>query len=51
MGEDIKPVMSYISNNYLTSDLIYVYYGAGPAFKFYAPQYGFVNTNILSVFF
>lgn len=40
MGEHIKPVMAYISKNYLDTDLIYVYYGAVPAFEFYKSQYG-----------
>jgi hypothetical protein len=47
MGSNIKPTMAYISNNYLSGDLIYVYYGAGPAFKFYVPQYGFVNKKYI----
>jgi hypothetical protein len=41
MGEHIKPVMSYVRDNYLSSDQIYVYHGAGPAFMYYGPQYGF----------
>src|SRR5271157_431134 len=41
MGEDIKPVLSYIRENYQSTDLIYVYYSAYPAFEFYAPAYGF----------
>lgn len=41
MGEHIKPVMSYISENYFSDDLIYVYYGARPAFEFYMSLYGF----------
>jgi hypothetical protein len=38
--EDIKPVMAYIAENYQNTDLIYVFYGAAPAFRFYAPAYG-----------
>ena len=41
LGEHIKPVMSYISENRLSGDLIYLYYAAEPAFRFYAPLYGF----------
>jgi hypothetical protein len=41
MREDIKPVMSYVQEHKLNNDLVYVYYGAMPAFDFYAPQYGF----------
>jgi len=47
MGEDIKPVMSYISGNCLSTDLIYVYYGANPAFEFYAPLYGLDRNNYI----
>jgi 4-amino-4-deoxy-L-arabinose transferase-like glycosyltransferase len=39
MGEHIKPVMEYIQGNYHSGDLIYVYYGARPAFEFYMPFY------------
>jgi hypothetical protein len=45
MGEDIKPVMSYMSEKSLSTDLIYVYYGADPAFEFYAPLYGLDRKN------
>jgi len=41
MSEHIKPVMAYLSQSRLRTDLIYVYYGAKPAFEFYAPLYGF----------
>ena len=41
MREEIKPVMSYVHSHKLGNDLIYVYYGAMPAFNYYAPQYGF----------
>jgi len=33
--------MSYLSQGYQSTDLIYVYIGAEPAFAFYAPLYGF----------
>jgi hypothetical protein len=41
MREDIKPVMFYLHNHKLNNDRIYVYYGAVPAFDYYAAQYGF----------
>jgi hypothetical protein len=47
LGEHIKPVMSYMSENYLSTDLIYVYYGAAPAFEFYAPLYGFDRNDYI----
>ncbi len=41
LGEHIKPAMSYLSQGYQDTDLIYLYIGAEPAFAFYAPLYGF----------
>ncbi|MGB8212211.1 MAG: glycosyltransferase family 39 protein [Anaerolineales bacterium] len=43
MGEDIKPVMLYVSENKLSNDMIYVYHGAVPAYLFYAPSYDGLN--------
>jgi hypothetical protein len=39
-GEDIKPVVSYVKQRWSDGDFLYVYYGAVPAFKYYAPFYG-----------
>jgi len=39
-GEDIKPVMAYLDQQRRPGDAIYVYYGALPAFEYYAPFYG-----------
>jgi len=41
LGEHIKATMSYMRERYLSTDVIYVYYGARPGFEFYAPVYGF----------
>jgi hypothetical protein len=41
MTEHLKPVMSYVSEHRLAGDGVYVYYGAMPAFTYYAPSYGF----------
>jgi len=38
--EDIKPVMEYLQQNKTSADLVYVYYGAEFAFRYYAPFYG-----------
>ncbi len=38
MGEDIKPVISYMTQHKLSSDTIYVYYSAVSGFRYYAPQ-------------
>jgi hypothetical protein len=39
MGEHIEPAMSYITQHRLDQDSIYVYYGAQPAFRYYAPHF------------
>jgi multisubunit Na+/H+ antiporter MnhB subunit len=39
VGEDVKAVMSYLRNERLETDEIYVYYGAAPSFRYYAPFY------------
>ena len=46
-AEHIKPTMEYLHNQRKDSDLIYVYYGAVPAFQFYAPKYRLSLDNIL----
>ena len=40
-GEDIKPTMSYLEQNRLPSDIIYIYFAAIPAFEYYASAFGF----------
>jgi hypothetical protein len=47
MGEDIKPVLRYISENRHPEDITYVYYGSAPAFDYYAPFYGLEDANVL----
>ena len=47
MGEHIKPVMAYLRENYQKDDLIYLYYAAEPAFKFYSPMYGFDSDDYI----
>ncbi|GAB4434813.1 MAG: hypothetical protein Kow002_21590 [Anaerolineales bacterium] len=39
--EHIKPTMSYLKEHYRKDDKIYVYYFTEPAFRFYAPKFGF----------
>jgi hypothetical protein len=38
-AEHIKPTMEYLRDHRKDGDLIYIYYNAGPAFRFYAPKY------------
>jgi hypothetical protein len=40
MREDIKPVLAYLQQHKRDTDFIYVYYGADPAFEYYAPAFG-----------
>jgi hypothetical protein len=47
MGEHLKPVMAYIRENYLSTDLIYVYYGGSPAWEYYMPSYGFDQSDYI----
>ncbi len=41
LREHIVPVMQYVSERKQAGDAVYVYYGAVPAFRFYAPRIGF----------
>lgn len=47
MGEHIKPVLAYLHENRLSTDLSYVYYGAIPAFEFYRSLYGFDHSDYI----
>ena len=38
--EDMKPVLSHVRDHRLPGDSVYVYYGAGPAMRFYGGNYG-----------
>jgi hypothetical protein len=45
--EDIKPVLSYIQQQWQEGDQIYVYASAARAFRYYGPRYGFAETDTL----
>lgn len=45
MREHIRPVVEYVSQNKRSTDIVYVYYGAKFAFKYYAPLYGFADSD------
>jgi hypothetical protein len=47
LREHIKPVMAYLADKRLRTDLIYVYYGAVPAFSFYMPVFGFDHGDFI----
>jgi len=40
-GEEIKPIIEYAKQGYQPGDILYVYYSAYPAFKYYSDKYGF----------
>jgi hypothetical protein len=39
--------MEYLRDHRRDGDLIYIYYNAGPAFRFYAPKYGLASGDYL----
>lgn len=45
--EDLRPVLTYIQENWQTGDTLYVYYPAQYAFRYYGEQYGFDLTEAL----
>lgn len=38
--EELRPVARYVARHRRAGDVIYVYYGAAPAFRYYAPRVG-----------
>lgn len=47
--EEIKPVMNYIREHRHDENVIYVYCGAQPAFKYYSKRYGLNNNYIVGI--
>jgi hypothetical protein len=43
--ENIKPVLSHLQAKRSPGDAVYVYYGAGPAVRFYEDNYGLVQSD------
>jgi 4-amino-4-deoxy-L-arabinose transferase-like glycosyltransferase len=43
--EHIRPIVEYVSRNRYNSDVIYVHHGSRPALKYYAPFYGFNESD------
>lgn len=44
--EEIKPVVAYVRNHERPGDLVYIFYGAEPAFDYYAERQGFPQDNV-----
>ncbi len=46
LPEEIRPVMAYVRNHEKPGDLVYVFYGAEPAFDYYAERENFPLGNV-----
>jgi len=46
--EEIRPVMSYVAEHRQDGDLLYLYYGSIPTFRYYSDKYGFNESCYLS---
>lgn len=46
--EHIRPTMAYLQENRKPDDAIYIYYWAVPAFRYYAPLYGFSENDFVA---
>jgi len=48
--QEIKPILEYIQKNKLDTDILYIYYWAEPAFRYYANNYNFAyaDCNIIT---
>lgn len=47
LREHIRPTMEYLRNHLKEDDLVYVYYWAEPAVRYYAPKYGFTMDDFI----
>jgi hypothetical protein len=45
--EEIKPVIAYLSAHRQDNDVVYVYYGAEPVFRYYLPFYGLEKVHVV----
>ncbi len=46
LPEEIRPVLSYVRTNEQPGDLVYIFYGAAPAFDYYAERDHWLNGNV-----
>lgn len=44
-AEEIRPVLRHVQNNSKKEDVLYVYYGAGPAVNYYRKVYGLTENH------
>lgn len=47
LQDDIKPVLSFISDNQQNDDLIYLHHSTAQQFDYYAPSYGLESLNAI----
>jgi len=47
MRQHIKPLLTYITEKQIDGDILYLYYGAQPAFDYYKPFYYIGNLNVV----
>jgi hypothetical protein len=45
--EEIKPVLHYVEDHRSEGDTLYVYLGAQPAFRYYAPRFSLTQMNLV----
>ncbi len=45
--EELRPVLGYVSRHWQDGDRIYVYYGSGPAFRYYATQFNLSDKSYM----
>ena len=48
MQESVHPAMRVLRAKYQQHDTIYIYYGAMPSFRYYAPFYGFAEDQFMA---
>jgi hypothetical protein len=45
--EDVQPILSYLKERKQDGDVLYLYYGTKPMFKYYQGKYGFVDGDYI----
>ena len=50
VSQELKPILNYVNTHKKENDVVYIYYWAEPAFRYYAKSYGFnyKNCHIIS---
>ena len=45
--EEVRPAIEYMSEHWQPGDILYVYHGAQPTFRFYSGRYGFSSSEYI----